>query len=623
VCGIVGFASCGAVPISGPLEEMRDTLRHRGPDDEGIWHSADARVALAHRRLAVIDLTPGGHQPMTDRSGTLQVVFNGEIYNYRALRGSLQASGTAFGTASDTEVILEAYRAWGPACLARLDGMFSFALYDGARRRLLLARDRAGEKPLYYRIDASGIRFASELKALLADPSCPRVLDLDALNHYLAYAYVPADGCMLQGVRKLPAGHALSFDLDSGTSELWRYWGLPARDESKASPERLTDRLEMLLSESVQSCLVADVPVGILLSGGLDSSLVTALAARVSAQPVKTFTITFPGQQRFDESLHAKLIAHHFGTDHTEMAAEDLGPEILGQLAIQFDEPMGDSSMVPTYLVSRLVRQHATVALGGDGGDELFGGYRYYNWIQGVERLRQILPSSVRHLLHRAGARLPVGVRGRHYLMGLNGGGASSIAHLDLYLDAATRAQLLGPRLAAQVDLDAPERHKAASGAGGISVLQQATVSDFTNYLTDDILVKVDRASMLASLEVRAPFLNHRLVEFAFSEVPDRLKATATGRKILLKQLGQRLLPVGFDLSRKQGFSIPLAAWLRGPWGDYVYRVLNESESPLFDRAVVSRLIEGQRNGRDNSKRLFALAMFELWRRHYDVRVPA
>jgi asparagine synthase (glutamine-hydrolysing) len=603
---------------------MRDTMTHRGPDDAGIWSSGDGRIVLAQRRLAIIDLSPGGHQPMTDPVTGATVTFNGEIYNYLELKVELEKLGHAFRTSSDTEVLLAAYREWGTTFLSKLNGMFAFGLYDARSKRVLLARDRAGEKPLFYREAGGVLTFASELKALLADPSLPRLLNLESLAFFLASGYVPWDRCLLAGFRKLPQGHALAFELDGRTTRTWSYWSLPDPAEApSASPEELEAELERLLLDSVRLRLIADVPVGILLSGGIDSSLVTAMAARVSSKPVKTFNISFPGHRGFDEAPHARLVASHFETDHTELAAEPATVDLLPTLARQYDEPIGDSSMLPTYLVSRLIRQHATVALGGDGGDELFGGYFHYDWLERHERLRRALPEPFRRAVGAAAAFVPVGVRGRNYLIGLSRDVRWTIAHINVFFDRRSRLELVARPLRSRFRpvASVPEDWRVALCRPSLSPLWQATAVDFQTFMVDDILVKVDRASMLTSLEVRAPFLDPRIIEFAFGRVPDSLRAANGQRKILPRRLAARVLPRQLDLSRKQGFGVPLAAWFRGDFGAFVEDVLGEADGSVFDRRGLRRLIRSQRRGFVNSHRLFALTMFELWRREYRVTV--
>lgn len=554
---------------------------------------------------------------MVDASGELVITFNGEIYNFKELRSRLEARGHRFRSNSDTEVLLEAYREWGTECPGHLNGMFAFAIYDVARRHLFLARDRAGEKPLFYFQEGEAFHFASELKGLLADASKSRKIDPQALSFYLAFGYIPGERCLLKGFRKLPPGHAAVFDLGTNRLHRWRYWNLPAGDvDAQADAEGLTDEFERLLEDAVERQLVADVPVGILLSGGLDSSLITAMARR-SSNRIKTFTIRFPGAGKLDETEHARLIARNFGTEHVELAVGSVGDELLPVMARQFDDPIADTSVIPTFLVSKLVREHCTVALGGDGGDELFGGYTHYPRIARMEEKRTWLPSCVgRGISWAATELLPVGTRGRNWLKTMDGN--SSLPHLMTasFFDRTTRRRLL-PGL--PDDGFSPEAELWGASLPGCDPIARATRTDFQNYLPDDILVKVDRASMLNSLEMRAPLLDFRIIEFAFGAVPSHLRATRLERKVLLKRLALRVLPANFDSHRKQGFSVPLGDWLRhGTLGRLFREVLLESDLG-FNKTLVADLLRGQRKGRSNADRLFALLMLELWRREYQV----
>ena len=562
---------------------------------------------------------------MSDQSGELIIVFNGEIYNFKELRRELENKGHTFRTESDTEVLIEAYAAWGEDCVARLNGMFSFCLYDNRKRRLFLARDRAGEKPLFYYHVQGRFVFASEVKAIMADPLFPRTLDLEGLNYFLMYGYVPGSKSILRNVYKLPAGHTMQYDIESGALTIQAYWHLPDPEgESLVSADALASELEMLLENAVRRQLIADVPLGILLSGGIDSSIVTAIASRVSSRPIKTFTISFPKDKEFDESPYARLVADHFGTNHTELEAEPATVDLLSDLAKQYDEPLADSSMLPTYLVSRLIRHHATVALGGDGGDELFGGYLHYDWIQRQESARRFLPSPVRRAVASIGKHyVPLGVRGRTYIIGLAGGIMNSVAHVNVFFDDYVRRRLLSPVASEIKNLSPlPDAYRADLPVPGHSALQKAMAMDFSTYLVDDILVKVDRASMLASLEVRAPFLDYRIIEFAFRKVPDHLRVRGKARKILLRHLAKRLLPSALDIGRKQGFAIPISDWLKGSWGAYFEGILKGLPPELFNMRFVSDLIKSQQHGYANTQRLFALLMFELWRRHYQISIP-
>lgn len=616
MCGIIGIASQTLIVDRSWLSAGRDAIAHRGPDDAGEWWSNDNRVGLGHRRLAIIDLSPAGHQPMCDALDELCIVFNGEIYNYHDLQRELLGKDHHFRSQSDTEVLLAAYREWGTECLSHLNGMFAFALYDKRRKRLFMARDRAGEKPLFYRIDHGELRFASELKGLLVDPKFSRQIDVAALDCYLAMGFVPGGRCIVQGVNKLPPGHALTFNLDTLKTTRWCYWKLPEPDiQGQPNETALIDELEELLEDAVRLQLAADVPVGILLSGGVDSSLVTAMAVRAASQ-VKTFTIRFPGYGKYDETEHARLIARHFGTEHIELESAESTVDLLQMLARELDEPVADSSVIPTYLVSRMIREYCTVALGGDGGDELFGGYVHYNRLLWRQQKLGWVPHSLRRLVATAaGDLLPIGFKGRSWLQGMTDEPTGPTLGSAPYFDFRARRSLVSKQ-------GSWAREAGGSCAPKIlqttDLLQQATRMDFENYLAEDILVKVDRASMLNSLEIRAPLLDYRLIEFAFGRVPSCLKATSSHRKILLKKLTERLLPPDFDKHRKQGFSIPLASWLKtASWRGFFGDVLMSSQNTIFSRKVAADLLTGQMKGRANSERLFALVLFELWRREY------
>jgi asparagine synthase (glutamine-hydrolysing) len=624
MCGFVGIAAKVPVTNRSWLSVGRDAMLHRGPDDAGEWWSADGCVGLGHRRLSILELSPLGHQPMRVAERGVSIAFNGEIYNHKDLRRELIKQGFAFRSHSDTEVLLVAYLAWGEACLAKLNGMFAFALHDERTQSVLLVRDRAGEKPLFYRFANGSLQFASELKALLENPDAPRSIDLESLDCYLGMGFVPGERCILQGYNKLPPAHALSFSLSSGALRVWRYWALPEPPEvehkKQVNESDLLDELEHLLEEAVGLQLTADVPVGVLLSGGIDSSLMTAMAARHSSD-LHTFCIGFQGHGDFDETSHARLVARHFGTKHTELIAEPTSAELIPDLVRQFDEPMVDSSMIPTWLVAKLVKRHCKVAIGGDGGDELFGGYPYYSRLLWLCQKQAYIPAVVRSgFSHTANRWLPVGIKGRTYLQGL----ATDLRH-DLPMevtgvfDAMMRGKLM--RNVSSYRLLAEETQRASIPLTP-DVLQRATRMDFHNYLAEDLLVKVDRTSMLNSLEVRAPMLDYRLIEFAFGSVPSRLKATKSQRKILLKRLAARVLPAEFDMHRKQGFSIPLAEWLKhGPFRDLFWDTLS-SPACMFDRSAVQDLLRWQDRGFDNGERLFALVQIELWRRHYGAELP-
>lgn len=621
MCGIVGIAANKLIESRDWLRLGSDAIAHRGPDDEGMWWSKDGLVGLAHRRLAIVDLSAGGHQPMHYEKSKCTLVFNGEIYNHESLRNELIEFGYTFNSRSDTEVILAAYDYWGVDCLNYLKGMYAFGLFDPKCNHLFLARDRAGEKPLFYNYKHGVIRFGSELKALMCDASLELHVNSKAMDMYLGMGYIPNSDCILDGFNKLPPAHYAIFNINSGILDVNSYWDLPPKfsGSSKAvNDSDLVDKLENLLEKSIGMQLLADVPVGILLSGGVDSSLITAIASRVSTK-AKTFTVGFSGYGDYDETAHARLISDYFKTEHIELNAGDVGPDMLISLARQYDEPMVDSSMLPTYLVSRLVREHCTVALGGDGADELFGGYAHYSRILKSAKITSLIPKIAGDTIsNMATYCLPQGVRGRNWLRALSCDLKTGLPLVSSLFDSNFREKLL---LGSQFDTHGERAEDIWRGRIPISdcLLDRTTRMDFKNYLPEDILVKIDRASMLNSLELRAPFLDTDIIEFAFSEVPARLKANQDQRKIILKKLSSKLLPQGFDMQRKQGFSIPLGYWLKsGPWRDFFSEILYDRDS-IFDQKAVIELFKGIDAGRANGERLFSLVMFELWRREYNI----
>jgi asparagine synthase (glutamine-hydrolysing) len=576
-------------------------------------------VVLGHRRLAILDLSPAGAQPMENSRRTSIVVFNGEIYNHEELRRELAAGGARFTGRSDTEVLLAAYDAWGERCVARLRGMFAFAIYDQTQRVLFLARDRAGEKPLYWAEHRGGLVFASELKALMADSEFPRRLSPEGLASYLSFGYVPDDKCILAGVHKLPPAHCLSWPLDGGVPKINRYWDIPpARPDETSSADELTDELQHLLTAAVEEQLVADVPLAVLLSGGVDSSVVAAIASRVSDHKVRTFTVTLPNHPRLDESRYAKCVAQYLGTHHVELPLDQSSADLVQKLAVQFDEPIADSSMIPTYLLAKTVSQHCKVVVGGDGGDELFGGYLSYQAALQREQLRARIPRSVRSLI-AATARglLPNGAKGRNALMALRGTTADGIAQSAVWTDAADYSRI-SPWLSRRSQTYSPVLWRRSLVEESRGLPGAAMAADFRSYLPEDILVKVDRAAMLCSLEVRAPFLDKRVIEFAYERIPSSLQATRQQRKILLKRLAKRLLPPDLDVERKQGFSIPISKWLTPDilhaWRD---DCREQIQSVLSD-AAVGRLIR-RRENMAGGHSLYAAIMLTTWMRHYHV----
>lgn len=618
MCGFSGIASKSDLEIHKLwLSRSRKLLCHRGPDGEGEWWSTDDRIGLAHRRLAVVELSDLGLQPMSREDSGLQIVFNGEIYNFREIRSQLLNAGHRFYSESDTEVLLAAYQEWGYQCLERLNGMFAFAIYDPTKRTIFLARDRAGEKPLFYYKDGSTLLFASELGALLRNPALSREINAEALNYFLAFGYSMGDSTLVNGFRKLPAAHAMTFQTESGETKLWRYWSLPSLDTAANFDQTaLLDEFENLLEASVTRQMEADVPVGVLLSGGLDSSLVTAMASRRTPS-LKTFTVAMGSDSSLDETKFAEEIASHFGTEHTVMPAEAIDALLIESIAKKLGEPIADSSILPTFLVSREIRKSCTVALGGDGGDELFGGYGHYsqilNWIEKRKLVPDFLPRSLSSL---SLGLLPVGFPGRNLISNFNFETGLGVFSAATHFDASSRRKLLRGTGVEFFDAEAFRQNQVPLAGDSV---HRFTSMDFQNYLSEDILVKVDRASMMSSLEVRAPFLDRHLVEFAFGRVPSSMKATRTGKKILPKLLARKLFPPGFDVERKQGFSIPMASWLKaGDIKELFWDTLTSSEC-FLDRNATAAILRNQELGFRNSERIFALFQFEVWRQEFDI----
>ena len=618
MCGIVGYAGMSGEMDEPTLVAMRDALSHRGPDGSGLWRSVDNRVVFGHRRLSILDLSPLGSQPMVSPDGRLTITFNGEIYNHPELREELRTHGIAFSGRSDTEVLLAAYRVWGEGCVPRLRGMFAFAIYDSERRSLFMARDRAGEKPLYWARYRRGLVFASELKALMADSSFRPRLSAEGLAFYLTYGYVPGEHCILAGVQKLMPAHCLTWSLDRETVICSRYWDIPApkpaRGDSRCS---LVEELQALLTQSVSEQLVADVPVAVLLSGGVDSSVVTATAAAVSSQPVRTFTVSIPGHSDFDEGGYGRRIAQYFGTKHIELPLHASSVDLIDKLARQYDEPICDSSMIPTYLLARTVSQECKVVLGGDGGDELFGGYRAYQGALLQQRLRQLLPKPARSAIsYLAETYLPGGAAKRNGLIGLGVDLQDGVAQAGTLFDATEQASL-SPWLARQPLTICPKQWRRKLVEPAREMPGAVMAVDFRTYMSEDILVKVDRASMLCSLEVRAPFLDQRIVEFAYGRVPNMLRATVAERKILLKLLARRLLPRDFDVNRKQGFSIPISTWLTRAVIEKWQEECREQIEMFLSKEKVRSLVKRFNTG--THPRIFSLMILTRWMRHYNV----
>ena len=619
MCGIAGFVNQGEAPGGGEraevLARMLGVIRHRGPDDEGALVADGA--ALGMRRLSIIDLA-GGHQPMSGEDGSVTLVFNGEIYNYRDLQRELEARGHRFRTSSDTEAIVHAYEEHGPACLELLRGMFAFAVWDSRRRELFVARDRVGKKPLFYALTPRGtLVFGSELKCLLEHPEVGREVDPEALDAYLSFGYVPDPLCILRGVRKLPPGHYLTFK--GGRVEVRRYWDFEYGEATARGEGELVEELRALLDEAVRLRLVADVPLGAFLSGGVDSSAVVGLMARATSRPVKTFSIGFR-EDSYDELRYARIAAERFGTEHHEFVVTPEVCHVIDELAWHLDEPFADSSAIPTYAVSKLARRHVTVSLSGDGGDELFAGYTRYALQRDRAHFGR-LPRALREgLMRPLSRRLPHAAWGRNYLYNV------SLDPLARYLDsvsfitALNKLSLYTEGFRARLDGGggAPARlfREHAARVRSAEPLDTLLYLDSKTYLPGDILTKVDRMSMAVSLEARVPLLDHKLVEFV-TRVPASLKVRGREAKHIFKRAVRGLVPDEILDRPKQGFGLPIQKWinreLRGRIRDGLLGERARGRG-YFEPSYVRLLWdEHDRGRRDNTGHLWTLFMLELW----------
>jgi asparagine synthase (glutamine-hydrolysing) len=624
VCGLVGIFDCKgrATPDRDLIVRMSDRLRHRGPDGEGYLVAPG--IALGHRRLSIID--PGrGAQPLYNEDGSIAVVFNGCIYNFRAIRTTLQASGHIFKTDCDTEIIVHAWEEWGVDCVLHFRGMFAFALWDATQETLFLARDRLGKKPLYYsELPTGRIVFGSELKALLVDPEISRTIDPYAVDDFFAYGYIPDPRTIYRSVAKLPPAHVLLAQRGS-RPRLFRYWDLAFVAQQQSEAEAC-EALIQHLHDAVSVRLVSDVPLGAFLSGGVDSSAVVAAMAGSSSQPVSCFSIEF-GVRGFDETEYARDVADRFHAHHVVDKVDPADLLSLDGLISTYDEPFGDSSALPTSRVCSAARRHVTVALSGDGGDEQFAGYRRYKWHAAEERVRSLLPDSFRQRLFATLAGLypdlgwaPRPLRAKHTFEELAQSPAEAFFHSVAVTSDPMRRRLFSNSLMRELDgYDAKsliERHMAMANTD--DPLAQALYTDFKTWLPGDILTKVDRASMANSLEVRAPLLDHQFVEWA-ATLPAKLKLHGQVSKYILKRALEPLLPRKILYRPKQGFSMPIARWFRGPLRA---KLRGAIESPMlqdtgyFQENELARLVDAHEQGRqDHSAILWLVLVFETFLR--------
>jgi asparagine synthase (glutamine-hydrolysing) len=627
MCGICGELCFGERRTSAErIVAMRETLIHRGPDDAGVFVSAEGRIGLGFRRLRIIDLSREANQPMTNEDGAVRLVFNGEIYNFRELRTELEQKGHRFRSRSDSEVIVHLYEEEGSASIARLDGMFALAIWDERSKRLVLARDRAGKKPLFYYHSGDAFAFASEIKALFGDEHRPMEIDNETVPQYFIHGFVPCPRTLYRNVRQLEPATTLVVAAD-GTARREVFWQLQMSERAAHGPHAVTEaeaagRVRELVTHAVERRLISDVSLGAFLSGGVDSTIIVGLMSQLMDAPVRTFSIGFEGDPAYDETSYAREVARRFKTQHTEFKVTPSAVDLVDTLIWHHDGPFGDASAIPTYIVSRLTRQHVTVVLNGDGGDELFAGYLRFAAVVAAERL----PKGLRRPLQTLFDHLPsttndrhVLARGRRFVEAMNLPLLERMTRLSsLFFDDID--DLLAPDLIASIPavnrleyLDAEREHMS-----GLSPLGAMLHANFRSYLLDDLLVKADRCMMAHSLEGRSPFLDTALIEYV-SGLPDSMKLKGFTTKVILRKAFHDLLPASVAKRGKMGFGVPLGAWFRTDLKDYIRDLLLDSSArytSFLSASYVRGLLRRHQSGEGNfGLQLWSILCFELWLR--------
>ena len=605
MCGILGKISLSGKINPLKMLEALDLMVHRGPDASGVWSSHDNQIWFGHRRLSIIDLSELGAQPMVSFDKNLVIVFNGEIYNFKSIRDELRSKGYEFKSGSDTEVLLNAWHCWREESLKKIDGMFAFAILDISKNKIVLARDRMGEKPLYYKHTQDGFVFSSEIKSILSLDELDIKINQLAMDCLLGIGYVPGDICIIDGVKKLPQASYLTWQIGENNNTVNTYWTFPIPNKKFSDEKLLAEKIDLLLGNSVRSQMIADVPVGVMLSGGLDSSLITAYAAEAD-KDVYTFTVGFEGHGGADERHYARQVAQWFGTRHRELNVSGANPYIMSQLAEQCCEPCTDPAIIPGYLIYKAASEHCKVVMGGDGGDEIFGGYdRYETWMNLKQKYSNI-PSGVRRVVANSAEHiLPIGFKGRHYLMQIDTDFENSIPLKDNLFTESERRNLL-PNSWEVSDTYTVKNNMVNQN---VIFLERAMRYDLNGFLPDNILTKVDRSSMLSSVEVRSPFLSKEILDFSLGEINPEMKR----RKKILRQLAKDKLPKFYNFQRKQGFVPPLEYWMKEKkWQEFINDNLFSSVS-IFNKKMLKNFMKGDGKRFFNKRRLFSLLMIQLW----------
>jgi asparagine synthase (glutamine-hydrolysing) len=612
MCAILGIVGQNNKISKNEFYNFLQKTKHRGPDLSKIWFSEDNIVKLGHNRLSIIDLSEKGNQPFFDDDNKLAIVFNGEIYNFLDLKKEL-ATEYDFKSLSDTEVILKAYAKWGFDCVDYFNGMFAFAIYDIKKSIIFCSRDRAGQKPFFYNLENNNFSFSSELKNLIPNFKSP-LIKVSSLNEYFKFGFIAGKNTIFQNFKKLPPAHNLIYSIKDNNIKIYKYWK-PNIINNKIikNLNYSIDEFTEIFDNSVKRHLISDVSLGVLLSGGVDSSLITAFAAKHRPN-IKTFTVIFPEFQKYNEAHHAKTVSEYFSTNHIEIEASNVNPqELLPKLAKQFDEPIIDSSMIPTFLVCQEVSKHCKVVLGGDGGDELFGGYHHYQKLIISKYIKFFLPQLCWTFFSKFSVFLPIGFKGRVWLESLKYNLSKDLPIIASYFNESDRKKLLTKNFYSNLDIDNKEKIFNSK-----NLIERSMWTDFLNYLPEDILVKIDRMSMLNSLEIRAPFLDNEVISFS-EKLSNNLKCNSIDKKILLKKFCRKILPAQLDISRKQGFAIPLDSWIRNDkkWLEFISMIFFDTEQKIFNKIYLQKLIKNHIDGINLGERLFSIVMFILWYKEY------
>lgn len=616
MCGILGI-SISNEPINKNLFiEALNLLNHRGPDSSGIWFSDSNKDALGFKRLSIIDLSNNANQPMQSTCGNYRIVFNGEIYNFLEIRNTLLDKSYEFNSTSDSEVLLNAYIEWGTRCLNKIDGMFAFAIHDTKNKLIFASRDLAGQKPLYYSYDQGSLIFASEIKAIILLKPENKEIDKNSILDYFNKGYIPKSQTAFHEIHKLPPSQYMVFDLLSRNIKITPYYDLVSKatkiEESKLihDSNEATQRLDKLFNESVNNSLISDVPLGVLLSGGLDSSLVAAYASK-NKNNLKTFSVIFPDNAEYNEQIHARRVADYLKTNHIEINADDVSPKIIEDLAYFYDEPFSDPSMIPTFLLSQAVKKYCSVVLGGDGGDELFSGYPSYERKLKLKKAFQIIPYYLRNPLSNLMKKIiPTDIRGFSYINTFGDDFNNTFTSFEPLFYPSDISNLF------KNELFLPDRNFNSDREFSLieDFLTRISIGDFCSFLSEDILVKVDRASMAHSLEVRSPFLSKDIIDFAFLQLHPNLKIKDGNKKIILKLLGKSVLPKSFEYDRKKGFSFPLGNLLiQENWNDFFRNKIEDFNSDIIDKTFALRLLNKHSATHSNERKLFAIIQFICW----------